>query len=120
MDTEAGDDALIEALSASARELDTARAELRSMRASAREEHISALVDAGMDEGKISPAMRQSALALCAMSPAAFADFLDAMPPLISTVPDICPVLDLRCWPPGRRGDTALTDQQTAICSALV
>lgn len=114
MDTEAGDDALIEALSASARELDTARAELRSMRASAREEHISALVDAGMDEGKISPAMRQSALALCAMSPAAFADFLDAMPPLISTVPDISGP------PPGRRGDTALTDQQTAICSALV
>lgn len=111
IDPDHDDETLMDALFAPAAALDEARAELRSMRAQEREDVIARMVDGGVEDGKISPAMREAAHALCSIAPQRFADFLDAMPPLLGE-----PV-QFNGAPP--RGNGSLSDNQLAVCSAL-
>ncbi len=93
---------------------DSVATELASIRSAGNEERAMGKVDAAIQDGRVTPAQRDWALALCRQDPQSFDRF-------IATAPQIVPVrpksFGSRPVLPG--GDAGLSDTQLAVCSSL-
>lgn len=96
---------------------ETTTVELNSVKAQRLEEHALVKVTAAMQAGKVSPAMRDWALALCRSNPDSFDEFVSRVPPIITFGSQFDDMAVNRTN--GGRGKSALSADQLAICNAM-
>lgn len=85
---------------------------LASLQKETGEGQAAAKVEAAMLAGKVSPAMKGWALALCAQNADAFDQF-------VATAPAIVPTTPLKLGAPPKPGDVGLNADQLAVCSTM-
>jgi phage I-like protein len=96
---------------------ETAAVELNSVKAQRLEEHALVKVTAAMQSGKVSPAMRDWALALCRSNPDSFDEFVSRVPPIITPGSQFSTAAGSAAV--GGCGRSALSADQLAVCTAM-
>lgn len=94
---------------------DSVATELASIRSAGNEERAMRKVDAAIHGGRVTPAQRDWAMALCCQDPQSFDRFIATAPQIIPTGPS-----RLSGRPPSStRGNAGLSEDQLAVCSSL-